>query len=323
MAKTTAGKNAKPVPDNRAGQPPTQSWRSSPGDQSKPLVRSRNGNEDVWRQPGSANTYNPDGITLAAIDMELVETFRSGDGDGSMPFTWLDNLELQVQDMKKAPALHRSGSVLFSMDFQKFESPDKLKVKFHEGAADRRAGVMDETTDFFQAQPTPDHLIQDSDGYLASLIKDHPLALLKCKPAQDGLARWTYAATWSHDPGTRKQARAYLKSIQCKKPGNPGKVTIDPAKLVRAYDDTRSYVKALYKCGKALHDVGQLLKYFPDAAELECVGVALNEITNPRMKGRAPSDVAADYAARFCGLSASHIINAVTAARGKADQRKP
>jgi len=320
MAKKNTKSNVDAEPSNRTGEALAEPGSTSPCDRSNPLLPRRKGNIDVWRQPGSANTYNTEGITLAAINVELVETFKSGNGDGSL---WLTNLELQAQAMKTAPALHRSGSVLFSMDSQKYEGPEKIRVKFHEGAADRRAGVMDETTDFFQAQPTPDHLIQDSDGYLASLIKDHPLALLKCTPAQDGLARWTYAAAWSRDPGTRKQARAYLKSIQCKKPGNPGKVTIDPAKLVRAYDDTRSYVKALYECGKALHDVGQLLKYFPDAAELECVGVALNEITNPRMKGRAPSDVAADYAARFCGLSASHIINAVTAARGKADQRKP
>lgn len=323
MAKTTAGKNAKPVPDNRAGQPPTQSWRSSPGDQSKPLVRSRNGNEDVWRQPGSANTYNPDGITLAAIDMELVETFRSGDGDGSMPFTWLDNLELQVQDMKKAPALHRSGSVLFSMDFQKYESPEKIRVKFHEGAADRGSGGTDAASDYFQAQPTPEHLIQDGDGYLASLIKGHPLALLKCPPAQDGLARWTYAAAWSHDPATRKKALDYLKSRPRRKPGNPGKVTIDSAKLIRAYDDTCAYVKALNKCGKALHDVGQLLGFFPDAARLKCVGVVLDEITNPRMKALTPSDVAAKYAAQFFRLSASHVMNVVSVARGKVGKRKP
>jgi hypothetical protein len=68
--------------------------------------------------------------------------------------------------------------------------------------------------------------------------------------------------------------------------------------------------------------VDKVLELFPEAVRLESFDVILSDITNPRKKGPAPSDVAAKYIAQSCGLSASRVMDLITEARNKTRARK-
>jgi hypothetical protein len=257
----------------------------------------------ICRQRGLVNEHNPDGLSLRAIDCEIDYAFD----------------------------LHGDENLLMDQIIR--ESGDDAAFNI------RLVPALDDSVDEKSVSiPTPDHLIQSDDSRLANLISAAPLALLRSFNAQDALARWTYAERYGHDPDTRKKAKTFLAISMRPVRGNPGKSSADLPQLLQAYDDCRAYVKRIYKYAIKLarqdtkaaarrpevinNAVKNLLNYFADADRLGGYDVNLSEIVQDQ-QGPEPSEVAAEYIAHSCGLSASRVMDLITEARNKIKKRKP
>jgi hypothetical protein len=293
---------AKQVPDNPVSVP-----ASSPPDTQTMLedveYLSFIDGKCVCRQRGLVNEHNPDGLSLQAIECEIDYAFDlHGDEELLMDQIIRESGEDAAFNIRLVPALNDS--------------------------------VIEKSVSL----PTPDHLIQSDDSRLADLISAAPLALLRSFNAQDALARWTYAERYGHDPDTREKAKTFLAISMRPVRGNPGKSTADLPQLLQSYDDCRAYVKLIYGYARKLarqstrtearkpevinNAVKNLLDCFADADRLGGYGVNLNDIVQDD-QGPEPSEVAAKYIAKSCGLSASRVMDLITEARNKIKNRKP
>jgi hypothetical protein len=290
------------VPDNPVSAP-----ASSPPDTQRLLeeaeyLRFIDG-KCICRQRGLVNEHNPDGLSLQAIECEI----------------------------DYAVDLHGDEGLLTDQIIRESGEDADFKI--------RMVPALDDSVDEKSVSiPTPDHLIQSDDSRLADLISAAPLALLRSFNAQDALARWTYAARYGHDPDTRKKAKTFLAISMRAVRGNPGKSSADLPQLLQAYDDCCTYVKLIYAYAIKLarqnsrsearrpeaidNAVKNMLSYFADADRLGGCGVNLSDIVQD-LKGPKPSEVAAEYIAQSCGLSASRVMDLITEARNKIKKRKP
>ena len=279
-------------------------------------LRIENG-EQVWRQPSAINEYNETGLSLCAISEEIEDACRPR---SEVAWTRL-NRTLDAQELDEVHQLPEIKRILEKARTDCVQTGTPLDSYVSSELAHRKT---------WRAKPTPSHLIQQHDDYFASLIKSHPLALLKCPHAQDAWIRWSYAASFSSDTDTRKKAKSYLTSCLQKQRGRPKKSTCyDRAKLLRAYHDLTMYVNRLYGCARTIitehtkplfaravirsapaiaKNLKEILRNFPDARRLSGHGVVLEDIAANTM-GPEASTVAAQYVGKYAGLSTSTIFN--------------
>jgi hypothetical protein len=131
------------------------------------------------------------------------------------------------------------------------------------------------------------------DQALAGQIRMNPTVLLLSPYAKDAIARWTYGALHGHSTEIRKQAKDLLQTACESKPGRPADFKVDRSVLRVARDDLLEYGRGLRACVKKAHSADDVLRYFPDAAELKIAGVdALGDVPHLHFAIPAAHDVA-------------------------------
>ncbi len=290
------------LPARESESPPQPSFMSLVP--SNPMVRGTVDGMPVWRQPSLKNEYNPEGITLAVIDHELADA----------------KIVKEAKDWKVIEFWHGGSNCLGS------DEERGVIIKFGFCKDINFSDIIHpEPLQYLKRElmlKSHQHLIEENDPYFAELIRESPEALIMLAGAQEAWARWSYASHWGKDHKTTAQAKKFMKACLPSRPGRRSRTPIDDKKLLRAYDDCCAYIRFLYNCAKALENVDKVLELFPEAVRLESFDVILSDITNPRKKGPAPSDVAAKYIAHSCGLSASRVMDLITEARNKTRARK-
>ncbi len=264
------------------------------------------GHNTVWRQPAVQNQYNPDGLSLAAINMELSDAF--GPQTNHQQLTQHLMAEMLKNCMAREAYQKRTAST------QVFKTgSDGKKVLEKEDEAGNVIDVI--LIQRMSSVPTQTHLVQNGDSHLAALIKACPEVLLQSLQAQDALARWTYATRISHDSAIRKQAQHFLTISSPVRKGNPGKASPNLAKFLMAYDDLCRYCKCIFAAADATHSESAIRQHFADAEIMGQHGLILKELIDPRLNKPAPSDMAASYINTYSGLSKSRIVDLVSKAR--------
>jgi hypothetical protein len=278
----------------------TYGWNVS----GNPMVPSVVKGVTVFRQPALINKYNPKGITLAGIDYTLAKTVAEAD---NTDWAYVNRI------------LEKPVGSLWEVEAEKSrEHPKPVPAQVWEIRSKIESTNTDDTSSKMKnisgiILTTQDYLIQKIDNDIASLIKDHPLALLNCPLVQDAWARWTYSLLWGNCADTRIQANNLIESCRTKNRGRPTNTIIDDCTLSRLYCDCRDYVNCLYACAIKLKDKDKVLELFPDAKRLEGVGINLDEI-NSRPEANV---VAAEYIGHACGLSKDSVWNLATEANKK------
>ena len=314
VSKKTRAKSVRPKPERKrmASQP------DAPSDAGLELTAHEEGGSWVWRQPSALNGHNPEGLSLAAIDMELDAAFGPQSDAEKLVRQQTEELMRDVH-ARQAPQEQGTGAKIAGKGRGR-----SGRLPLVDGARNIDMPQMERLL----AAPTAMYLVRDSDAALVDLIKTAPLALLQSLDAQDALARWTYAASWSLNPTVRNQAKDYLKACLPRRQGNPGKVRPHYAKLLRAYDDLCLYVERVSLAGSILQDSKKLKDQFQDLSKLEphlpndnLPEYTLKELVTHGFTRPIPSDVAANYIAAYAGISASRVDDLISDARAK--QRNP
>ena len=264
--------------------------------------------------------HNPNGLSIKGACLELDEALQGSGCDARLFRHVIDN---EAGDGSADP---RPAALAPSADATPMQ---KLKARMARETDSWRQAVYRK---YFTATPDPKHLLQPGDDELAALIAAAPEALLASFQAQDAGARWTYAKAFSGNAETRNQAQAHLDTAAPKRRGKPPKVSLDPRKLLQAYDDFCGYCRAVFE---AADDISsrkpvpgmpvdgaererELERWFPEVRELELHGVVIADLLNPRYNKPAPSEVATSFIAAFSGLSESRITDLIGAARNAA-----
>jgi hypothetical protein len=243
---------------------------------------------DCWTQPSARNEYNPEGFSLAAINIELSGVFGP---QGDIPKL---NEHLAREMMRNV----RAKEIRAKKDaYVRVSMEDGQGNSISEPSNHTDPGPDEILIERHKAMPVPEHLIQSGDPSLVALIKANPLALLQSPQVQDALARWSYAAHWGHDASLRKQAKKWLNDCLPRKTGSPGKSCPNLKKLLYVYYELCCYCKCIFTCADAVNDKSKLLKFFPDAGNLAQCGLDLCDVVNPKMKKPAASEISSQYIA--------------------------
>jgi hypothetical protein len=226
----------------------------------------------VWRQASAVNDFNPDGISLLAIDMEI----RAATIHDHAPL-YLQNSVAQFS--KQAAAEYR-------------EDPTGARIvcsTYTLKEADCRA-------------------VQDGDAGLADLARAHPLALLDCLVVQSAIARWVYASWNSADSEIKKLADDLLARAHAPKPGRKRQHDYNPAQLRQAYDDLVAYGELLHECYRKTKNNDELFRWLPDCLRRDEAGMmVLDEQEIRRHRFPSPSTVAIRYLKHSTKMSPSLI----------------
>jgi hypothetical protein len=225
----------------------------------------RNGGRSVWRQASAVNEFNPDGISLAAIDMEI-----------------------RVAAVKHHPPLHLQDDVT------------RLAIQ----PADADIRYAPATYPAYTLKEADRWAVQDGDAGLAELARAHPVALIDCPVIQFAIARWVYASWNSGDPKLKKVAEGLLARARTPMRGRRRQHEYVPALLRQAYDDLVVYGTLLRKCHKRMTANDELIRWFPDCNRLHAAGMLVLDEQYIRRHGfPSPATVAVSYLAHRTGMS--------------------
>ena len=254
----------------------------------------------IWRQPSAKNEFNPTGLSLNAINMELGAAFAP-------------QMNSQLLIEHQADEAHRDpkGRTSRLKEFQAMLASTLLlgddKTDLGGGPAELK--IDPSLMERILAVITPGYLIQEGDAAVAELIKECPLSVLASHKVQACLARWIYASNSTVGADIRKQAQDLLAKCFPAKAGTPGKTAPNKRRLSAAYLDLKSYCTCIISAAGKKPNEPALLKLFPDANKLQSHGLVLGELLDHRFKKPAPSAVATNYISTFSGLSTSRVTD--------------
>lgn len=236
---------------------------------------------NIWRQKSAVNEFNPDGISLAAIDLEI----RAAAVIHHTPLHLRDDVAKRTREGDE-----NNGELVscYGFSFRVYTLKE----------ADRWA-------------------VQDGDAELANIAREHPVSLLDSAPIQSAIARWLYASWHGADPGLKKLAAELLARAQGARRGRRRQHEFVPMQLRQAYDDLVAYGSLLQKCYKENGSDG-LHRWFPDCERLHEVGMLVLDAKYVRQYGfPSPASIAVQYIEYCAGMSRSlihQLVDGVTKA---------
>jgi hypothetical protein len=237
------------------------------------------------RQAVRANEYNPDGLSVEAIEVEVARAF-SRQGDEALLMRFLNGEQNMILNRPGDPEIRRN------------------KVR----------SVVDFLSERYRAEATSDHLIQKGDQKLAETIAKSPILMLRSLQIQDAVCRWLYASRRGTDD-VRKEAGRLLDAGIPVIRGKPTEAVYDAQLLLLAYRDLKRYVDAMIECSRHVAGADELLKFFPDAARLEDPYNIPESLFDRARNLPAPNRVAASFIGKICGVEEKRVLGMLTAAR--------
>ena len=237
------------------------------------------------RQVERVNDYNPEGLSVDAIKVEIARAFsRQGD----------EALLMRFLNWEQNEILNRPG----------VSEERRNKVR----------SVMDFLSARYRAEATSDHLIQSCDSELAETVAKSPILLLRSLRIQDAVCRWLYASRRGKDD-VRKEACRLLKTGIPVSRGKPTEAVCDDDLLLLAYRDLKKYVDEMIECSKHVAGADLLLKYFPDAEQFKDPYNIPESLFDRARKLPAPNRVAASFIGKMCGVEEKRVLGMLTEAR--------